>query len=162
MKKITIGFSRPKGKICPCLSWGIRLFQGWTPYSHVYVKFHSNSLDRDVIYQASGLQVNYIGSKLFYKHVHVVDEFSLEISDEDYRKMMQYTVDNAGKPYSLKSIFAILFKIESWCDGDDSFVCSELIGEILRKYTDVSIDKSSEALTPKDIHRYLTSIKKAP
>ena len=153
MKNITIGFSRPKGKICPCFSWGIRLFQGWTPYSHVYIKINSKSLDRDLIYQASGTQVNFMGSELFYGHVHVFEEFEIQIKDEDYIEMMKFCIDNAGKPYSARDILAILFSSEKLLDGREKFICSELVGIILEDYADISSGKKIP--TPKDIYNLL-------
>lgn len=155
MKNITIGFSRPKGNICPCFSWGIRLFQGWTPYSHVYVKIKSKSFDRELIYQASGTQVNFMGSKLFYERVHMFNEFKLQIKDEDYIEMMRFCIDNAGKPYSMMDIFAILFKNEKLLDGREKFICSELVGIILKNYAKIPINKKTGMLTPKNIYNLL-------
>ncbi len=157
MKKIIIGFSRPKGVTCPCFSWAIRAYQGWTDYSHCYIKFHSKSLDRDIVYQASGLQVNFIGNLFFEDHVHVIKEFEIEITDKDYRKIMQLSVDNAGKPYSLMQILGMLYAEifgtmpEVFKDGDQKYICSELVGEILVKYCNYEFDKDLETLSPKDI-----------
>ncbi len=155
MKKIYVGFSRPKGKLCPCFSWGIRAFQGWTPYSHVYVKIESKSFERDLIYQASGLQVNFMGSNYFYEHVHMIEEFEVSISDENFKKMVQFCIDNAGKPYSKRDIAAILFQKEEWLDGRDKFICSELAAIILEDYTDVSFNKPLGLVTPKNIYEML-------
>lgn len=155
MKKITVGFSRPKGNIFPFFSWGIRIFQGWTDYSHVYVKTNSKKLNRDIIYQASGLQVNFIGANYFYEHVHVIKEFVIEIEDSDYLNMMRFMVDNAGKPYSFRDILAISLKSKKLLDGDKGFVCSNLIGTILHKFKGLSSDKNIELLIPKDIYNIL-------
>ncbi|HLD91720.1 MAG TPA: hypothetical protein VI911_12035 [Patescibacteria group bacterium] len=158
MKKMIIGFSRPKGKAFPWFSWVIRAKQGFTRYSHVYVKFSSLSIQREIIYQASGTQVNYIGSVLFYKHVHVVEEFEIEISDEQYLKMMQYMVDNAGKPYSIKNILANVFRSEKLLDGDEGFVCSELAGDILEKFKGLVFDKPLDIIQPKDVYIVLKTL----
>src|SRR5690349_251313 len=105
MKTIAIGFSRPKK--FNILSWLIMKVQR-TEYSHVYVRFHSDSLDRDLIYQASGLQVNFVGGTLFKDHHLTVKEFSLSVTDETYKNTLQFAVDKAGMPYSIKQLFGIL------------------------------------------------------
>jgi len=158
MRKITVGFSRPKGKIFPVFSWAIRAYQGWTDYSHTYVKFTSSSLGRDIVYQASGLQVNFIGSKLFYDHVHVIDEFEFEVTDEAYKKVMQFCIDNAGKPYSMRDIFAILLKIDKLLDGNKKFICSELVAHILQDCINISCEKAPGLVTPKDLYSLLKSL----
>lgn len=61
MEQITIGFSKSK-KFLPIGSWLIRAYMG-TPYSHVYLKFYSQSLNRTLIYEAVGGGVRFIGSK---------------------------------------------------------------------------------------------------
>lgn len=157
MKKLIVGFSRPKGKLFPCFSWGIRLFQGWTQYSHVYLKFKSSSLSRDIIYQASGLQVNFIGKKMFYDHVHVIKEFELELTDADYIQMMKFFIDNAGKPYSIKDIIAILFNKPNLSDGNDSFICSELVALVLNRYIGISFNKPLGLLSPKDVYKIINT-----
>src|SRR5258708_2144045 len=106
MKTIKVGFSRPKAWFVP-FSWLIRLCLK-TPYSHVYIKTHSDSLNRDIIYQASGLQVNFVGNILFESKENIVKEFSLDISDEIYTNMMQDSIDIAGGPYSMWQIFNTL------------------------------------------------------
>lgn len=158
MKKIKIGFSKPKNHIFPIFSWGIRLFQGWTDYSHVYLKFHSDSLDKDIIYQASGLQVNFVGNELFSKHVHIIKEFEIEIDDNDYINLLQFAVDNAGKPYSIIDIIAILFNKPKLLDGNKKYICSELIATILAKYYLMTGNKSYGMYTPKDIYNFLDSL----
>jgi len=155
MKYITIGFSRPKGKKFPIFSWGIRFFQGWTDYSHVYLKFSSNSLDRDIIYQASGTQLNFMGSKIFEDHAHMIEEFVLEINDTDYRSLLQFCIDNAGKPYSIRDILAILLKSRKLLDNESGFVCSNLMGYILQNYLKITLNKDYEMYTPKDIYSIL-------
>lgn len=155
MKKITIGFSRPK-KWNP-LSYLIMKIQG-TPYSHVYLQFESTSLDRKLVYQASGLQVNFIGSVLFQDHHMTVKEFELEISDEAHKKTLQKAVDLAGMPYSKTQLFDILihhFTGKSVLkDGRSAYVCSELVAEML-KDLDIHMPEDLDVVEPKDIYEVL-------
>ena len=53
ISKITIGFSRPKNKVFPIGSWLIRLYMR-SAYSHTYVRFYSESINRTLVYEAVG------------------------------------------------------------------------------------------------------------
>jgi hypothetical protein len=157
MKKVVIGFSRPKK--CSLLSKLIMKVQG-TPYSHIYVKFYSASLNRELIYQASGLQVNFVGSIFFYDHHIAVKEFELEISDEVHLEALRFAVDKAGTPYSIKQLFSILAYMLTgkllFRDGREAYVCSELIGEMLAEKIKITINKDLDIVIPKDIYNILS------
>lgn len=131
---ITIGFSRHKG-FAP-LSWLIRLCEG-TSFSHAYLRFRSESLDRDMIYQATGSGVNFVGTVLFEQTAQVVEEYSIEIDDATRKKLLQWCVDNAGKPYGRMQILGIslvmlakLVKLRirnPFPNGNGAYVCCELV-----------------------------------
>jgi hypothetical protein len=157
MKNITIGFSRPKNKIFPFFSWFIRLFQGWSDYSHVFLKINSKSIEREIIYQASGLQVNFVGNDYFKTHIHNIKEFNFKITNKDYKKLLQFMVDNSGKPYSIFQIIGILFYkinpklIKIFINNDKKYICSELIGKIINDYIGIKINNNLDFLTPKNL-----------
>lgn len=157
MKTIAIGFSRPKKT--KILSWLIQKVQG-TDYSHVYLKFTSEKLKRNLIYQASGLQVNFIGEQLFTEHCTVVKECKIDVCDDTYTKIMTFAVDRAGYPYSFKqllniAIYMITGKAKTFTSGREAYVCSELAGEILKNILKIAIEKNLDILTPEDIDKAL-------
>lgn len=166
MEKIIIGFSKSKKKL-PVFSWLIRAVLG-THFSHVYIKFFSNHHKRWLIYQASGTQVNFMAEEHFNNLNEVTDEFELEITPESKFDMMCFCIDNAGAPYGLKEIFGIF--LNQVCekayqylkcifkDGQQSYVCSELVSYILRDYANVSIEKDYDLVTPKDVYTILKDI----
>lgn len=155
MKTITIGFSKSTKKFA-IGSLLIRWYMG-APYSHVYLKFKSSSLDRVLIYEAVGAGVRFIGANRWASHAEEVSSFNIEISDENYTKLMQFCVDNAGIEYgffqNLGILFANLCKLKKnpLTDGNN---CSEAIGEIL-ELEGYKINKDLNLLTPKDIHLIL-------
>lgn len=157
MKTVAIGFSRPnKFKI---LSWLIRKVEK-TEYSHVYIKFTSDKYKRNLIYQASGLQVNFVGETVFKDHCEIVKECIIQVSDETYTKMMTFAIDKAGYPYSLKQLFNIAIymctgKARILNSGRESYVCSELAGEMLKTILNVPISEDLDIVTPKDIDQAL-------
>lgn len=157
MKTIAIGFSRPK--TWKLLAWVIQTVQG-TPYSHVYIKFTSNKYQRNLIYQASGLQVNFVGEQVFKDHCTVVKECIIQVSDETYDKMMTFAIDKAGYPYSLKQLFNILIymatnKTDILSDGRSGYVCSELAAEMLKTILGIPITENLDIVTPKDVDKAL-------
>ncbi len=145
-RKIIIGFSKPRGKFKP-FSWAIRLVEG-TPYSHVYIRTHSDKLDVDLIYQASGAQVNFMGLQHFNNHAIRLFEFEHEIPDQTYDAFMRWAIINSGADYSIKQPLGILLikmfnlKRNPFANGSFAWVCSELAGFVLSSFLEVNIDKS--------------------
>ena len=136
--KIQVGFSRHKG-FAP-LSWLIMLCEG-TRFSHAYVRIRAESLDRDLIYQATGAGVHFVGKPLFDETAQVVEEYEIDIPDENRKKLLQWCVDNAGKPYGHLQLVGIglirlakLIKIRitnPFSNGTKAYVCCELVAEAL-------------------------------
>lgn len=161
MKQIIVGFSRPK-KWKPFAK--LIMFTFKISYDHVYIKFHSNTYERDIIYQASKRMVNFIGTTLFESENIVIQEFPVQISDINYISLMQFVIDNAGKPYSLKEILGLALvkmcsffgkTIENPCkEGTDEYVCSVLAGYILKNYTKEDIDTDFQDITPKYLYDF--------
>lgn len=155
MKTITIGFSKSKKKF-PIGSWLIRAYMG-TPYSHVYLRFYSKSLDRTLIYEAVGDGVRFIGLKSWENHAAEVDSFDLEISEDIYISLLQYCVDNAGYEYGfMQNIGIVLAKVlnlntNPFQTGSN---CSEEVYKILQ-LSGYSLDKNKNLVTPKDINEAL-------
>jgi len=155
MKTITVGFSKST-KPFAVGSWLIRWYMG-TEYSHVYIKFHSPSLERTLIYEAVGAGVRFIGLDRWQSHAQEVASFQLTLSDENYKRLMQFCVDNAGIDYGFFQNIGILVanvaKLERnlFNDGKN---CSEEIGEIL-ELEGFDIEKDFNLLTPKDIYEIL-------
>lgn len=165
MEKIIVGFSRPKKWML--FAWLIMKGYGIN-YSHVYIKFHSNSYNKDIIYQASKNMINFMGTAVFNLEDISVKEFEIEISDSNKIALMQFAIDNAGKPYSVKEAIGLglvricaLFgkKITNPLkSGTDSYVCSVLADYILENYANKDIPGDFEDSDPKYIHDYLISI----
>ncbi len=156
MKTIIIGFSK---SIKPFAigSILIRWYMG-TPYSHTYLKFHSDSLDRTLIYEAVGAGVRFIGADRWAGHAQEVASFQLEIQDANYKSLMQTCVDNSGIDYGFMQNIGVL--IANACKSEknlfnDGENCSEAIGQIL-ELEGYKFTKELNLLTPKDIFDALT------
>lgn len=167
MDKITVGFSRPK--TFKLFAWVIMKTYN-IPYDHVYVKFHSESYDRDIIYQASNLMVNFMSPVVFESANVIVDEFEIDILEENKLKMIQFAIDNAGKPYGFMEAVGLglvrlceLFgkKIKNpFGGGTQNYVCSVIAGYILEQYAGAQIPGDFENVSPPIMYNYLMSLKK--
>jgi len=167
MKNITIGFSTGHTLFARL----IRMFEGNVPYSHVFIKFHSDTFERDIIYQASGLQVNFIGAILFATKVKIIKEFKLEVNDQAYKRIMQFAIDNAGTPYGYKQLLGMgIVRIAKlfnktiknpFSDGKATYVCSELAGTVLQSFIiKHDIPLNLETSGPKDLYKFLEKLNK--
>jgi hypothetical protein len=161
MDQIIFGFSRPKSGFQP-FSWAIQFFTA-SNISHAYVKFYSAKYDRWLIYQASGLAVNFTNTEIFEAKETVVEEFEIPISDEAKQKTIQFAIDNCGAPYGILQIFGILLvilakkigiKIPNILYNSSTFVCSELAADILKEIGNGS-ELDPKVTTPVDLKNYL-------
>lgn len=155
---ITIGFSRPKHKLLPVGSWLIRLYQG-TSYSHVYLKFYSKSLDRVLIYEAVGGGVRFVSQQVWNSKAEEVVQVSLNISDANYKTLLQYCVDHAGVKYGVLQnvgvVISELLKLKHnlFTSGVN---CSEIVAQILQ-LEGYTFSKNLNLVTPKDIELTLSN-----
>lgn len=155
MRRVVVGFSRPRGFFKP-FSWAIRLVER-TQFSHVYIRSRAEALGVDLIYQASGLQVNFMGLSHFREKALSLYEFEAELSDESYRKFMRWAIENSGANYSTKQPLGILliklFNLgcNPFDNGRSAWVCSELVGFVLSEFLDLKVDVDLETIGPRGI-----------
>lgn len=170
---IIVGFSKPKNHIFPIFSWLIRLFEGGTKYSHVYVRWYSLGARVDACYEASGTQVHFVGKKVFDEKIQPVYEYQLEINRETYRKLLHFCMSNAGVKYGIKQVFGIAWqrlnkllgrKVDNpFSDGNKSWICSELVAAIFIDVVGLEVSKEVEneldSASPKNIKDILDRTK---
>lgn len=167
MNSILVGFSKPKMKF-PILSWMIRLLEN-TKYSHVYIKWESDWLQRDIVYEASGMMVHFKEGTAFEEHAETVHLFDVECGLESKKKIIQKCMDYSGNPYGLKQLFGILIvkilrifgkDIENpFADGNKTWVCSEIVSELLEEL-EITFPVNQDNITPKDIFNGLSKIER--
>ena len=153
MKTITIGLSRHIG--FNIISLGIRLFQK-TTYSHAYIKIHIPEIDRTAVFQATGIGVNFTSLEVFNSKDIKINEWDVTVSDEIFNNILCFCFDEVGKPYSIKMIIGIIFyTLFSWklfkSDKLNSFICSELVGYVLKLIGVIHQDQCLDYFTPKDV-----------
>lgn len=166
MEQLIIGFSRSKKRF-PVYGWLIMLFEG-TPFSHVYIRWYSQGLDRNIIYQASGQAVNFMNPATWTEHNKVVEEFQIPVSEDQKKKIVQFAMDNVGIPYGWKAAIGMGYmKIMSWFgkkvknpfrDGRSAYVCSELVATMLTDYFGANIKDDLDSAGPAIVYDYIKRI----
>jgi len=157
--KIILGFSIPKDHPFPILSWIIKLVDK-TPYSHVYIRWKSKSMEVDVAYHAAGSIVHFLGKKEFDKKIQPIEEYELEINKECYRKLVKKCMEKAGTDYGKKQALGLglqkIFKLKEnpFSDGEKSDVCSETAMEIMSDIRpDIKSNISRDEIWPSDVNK---------
>jgi hypothetical protein len=167
MEKIIVGFSKPKS--WKPFAWLIMKGYGIS-YDHVYIKFYSDSYDRDIIYQASSTMVNFMSPQIFIKNNEIIKQFEFNLSEETNIKLIQYCIDNAGTPYGIKEVFGLIWVrinelfgkkiLNPFRDGKKTFVCCELAAIILKEFLNIEIKEDLDTINPKELYELIESVKK--
>lgn len=160
MKTITIGFSVSNSKYS-IFSRAICYVQK-TPFSHVYTRFNWPAAGADIVYQASGLQVNFESFARFQSHSTPIAEFTFQVSDFTWHRIAAFMLNRLSRPYSVKSILGLFLKMTGIRktniikDGPDAYVCSEL-AEDIGTLIGVPFKISSEESGPKEVYEALVA-----
>lgn len=163
--KIKIGFSRPR-KWKPFAA--LIMCAYGCPFSHVYLKLRAEKYDRDLIYQASGTMVNFMSPDVFLDHNEIVREFELDVVSGKYLELVQFCIDNAGKPYSFKEVCGLAWvrlmeifgkKVENPLGGGtQNYVCSVLADYVIDNFTAVKSPGEFENMSPLDVWNFLVAL----
>lgn len=152
MKTVIVGFSSHKG----IFSWLIRTCTK-SKVSHAYIRLPIEEYGKDVIFQASGLTVNYCSGDVFRSHSQVIEEYLVEISDEQAKKNELYRITECGKPYSMNQVYGFMYVLgmrqigknvpNPFSDGAHSYVCVETAANHVGA-------PNAESMTQEDFRRW--------
>lgn len=149
MRKIVIGASR-NDKI------GSKLIRWWigANYSHVYARWYLSTQDREIVYHAAHGMVHFKPFSKFIQENDIVEEFKIELTDEQFAKFSAKCIDLSGEKYSkLQLLQIVLCDISSGriaAQDQKGYICSELMAELLEDLGYKFI-KPRYLVTPKDI-----------
>jgi len=132
---ISIGFSTPKKtKISSAL---IKFWTG-KPYSHVFITWKSEKLNRTLVYHASSGSVHFLSIDSFKKNNNILSMYNLNIDNEQYLHLVRKCIDLAGERYGYLELLKIvindvcaLINIDCKMINNRGYICSELLGELL-------------------------------
>lgn len=167
--KLVVGLSKRIGKFEP-FSWAIQ-FAGKRPYSHAYIRFYSRAYDRNLVYQASGMAVNFMEYKNFLKQEKVYAEFELSVSKETTLKTIHYAIDHVGEPYGMLEaagigiyllcrFFGLKLKNNPFASNKKT-VCAKLVENILNEFLKQGIKINPNVVMPGDIFDAMAACPKA-
>lgn len=166
MKSIIIGFSHPSS--FSLHAWLIEKIDG-APFDHAYLRFHSDNLDRDIIYQSNWRGVQFIGAILWTTTTTPVQEFSIQVSDDNYNKMMQFCVDNAGISYGYLAVIGegireLASKVgwninNPFNQSQTTEFCSQIVTNCLNIADPSQFNLDADNVSPKNLNDLLTKLK---
>lgn len=155
MEKIYIGFSSHNGSI---LSGLIKKVEG-SEFSHVYIRKISKY--GEYVYQASGLQVNFMNIDIFKKHNSIIEEYEFDLPDDKKDDLIAFFIKYAGAGYATSNLFRILamlaaervgIHLDLKGDGDQTFICSELGAFFCESILEIQIPENIDFITPKRLN----------
>lgn len=157
MRILRVGFSKPKSKLA-IGSFLIRVAEN-CDFSHAFLRWTSNSIDRDLVYQASRGMVHFVSGAKFDTLAETVRMYEIELTDQQFSEITTKCIDLAGTKYGFFQLVGMglerLTGVKNpFRDGDKTLVCSELVGEVLRQLYNMDLDL--EYAGPKELE-YLIS-----
>lgn len=152
MRKLIIGFSDGGNTLSALIKFTTK-----SKVSHVFVMLVED--DETVIYQASGLTVNYENYKHFLTHEKIIELYSLDLTDEDYEKLNKFRLQNVGLPYAGRELIGFLWVLAArqvlgekvknpLSTGDHAYVCVDIAAAHL------PLGSTEGTMTPEDLRRW--------
>ena len=162
--KFKVGFSKSTIKF-PLFSWLIQLFE-WSKFSHTYIEFRLDCVDRTLIFQSSKGMVNIMDKDVFLQENEIVSEFEIDVPLNVYEDMINELTSNAGVKYASKqNVGIVLVRIANlfgktmknpWRCG---YNCSELVFTHVIKHIYPTETRDPDLVTPKEVHNILKTHK---
>jgi len=160
---VIITFTKPKGKFVP-ISWLIRLFDGFSKYSHVALEWDCAYTNLSSAYHASGSNVHLLNKPLFDKKIVRIKKYTFTLTEEEILKHFAFYHKHAGTTYSQKQILGIflckigLAKSNPFTDGSHGQVCSEVVGRWLLEVKGIDVGSDLDNTGPKQIDQFLSKL----
>lgn len=165
--QLYVGFSTPYDQT-ELLGWIIRTVEK-APYSHTYLCWYSNYFDKKIVYQASGLEVNFVSLDRFQEQNKVVAEFVLEVPDSKEKEISRYCLEVLGTPYGIRHLIGLglvkLWKLlfnktirNPFRDRKNSEICVECVAKVLIDILKVDIGEDIEEMGLHDLYRVLEKV----
>lgn len=148
MKTLRVGFSSHSS----IFSKLIKFFTS-SDVSHTYIRIPVPEYSTSVVFQASYFTVHYLTAQVFEAHADIIEEYEIEVSDEQYLLSEKFRVTEVGKPYSYTQILGFLWvlvnrkfgrKIHNpLSNGNSAYVCVEVVTNCIGL-------PDGECMTPED------------
>lgn len=150
MKKVIVGFSHSYNIFGKIIRWATS-----SKVNHVFIMFEEDGVD--IVFQASGLAVNYVNYSRFLDHSKILETYSLWMTDEEWTKCKHDQLLKLGTPYSWRDIVGFIWVLlnrkfdrdveNPLSDGDYAYICVDLTAEQLGY-------EWESTMTPEDMRRW--------
>lgn len=159
--KIIVGFSTPKK--FNLFSWLIKKV-GKSDFSHAYISYWDKEAERWVVYQASGLKVNFESLINFRKREIRVAEFEVPVSEKTFKKIRGFAIDNVGAGYAVLKILGFPWvllcrslgkKVKNPFTEKGTFFCSDLDTVILEEIVKDGDTLDPDTEMPVDLYNFM-------
>ena len=155
--KIIVGFSRARN-VFKFGSTAIQLAEKRN-FGHAYIRYYSDEKQCDILAQASHGFVNEMNFDIFKETNTVVKEYTLECTEEQFKKVLQFVGSKLGAKYSQMQIILIAikkvlrFEVKQY-NKDKYFICSEFAA-VICNILDIEVPKELDYFTPSDLDTLL-------
>jgi|SRR5271165_6696541 len=166
MKNIIIGFSKPKK--FSLHGFIIEKIDN-SQFDHTYLRFNLDQIERNIVFQSIAVGVQLVSEAEFQGLCTPVEEYQLEISDDQFLILLQFCFDKAGKPYGLLDVVGlgiskILAKIgiknlNPFYEGDATYFCSQLVAQCLDNIDPMDFKLNADNISPGDLRNLLQQLK---
>lgn len=159
MTTLKIQFTRP-AKGIKVLSWVIRKVLH-TEYSHVLARWFGAKGKIEVVWEAAGSSIRFLGPIAHKNKYIIVKEYSIVLDKNEYLKLIEYTHEfahvNYGKMQLIGMLFARVFslKYNPISQGKSEQVCSEAIAGLLSYVKGWHIDINLDVYGPDAFEKWL-------
>jgi hypothetical protein len=170
VRNITVGFSKSRKKF-PIGSWTIRLYQGFSAFSHCYIRLKMDNAyyESDKLLHASEGKVQAMSGTQFDKRHCVVEEFTIHVPDWLYVEVVKELHEASGDDYSILQnlgIFVVdvarIFGIKMHNPWISGWNCSEFVAVVLLQILpDEFAGIDPNTITPKQVNRILKDLAKS-
>lgn len=158
-RTLKIQFTRPR-KGCAILSFLIRLILG-TKYSHVLARWDAAGGEIDLVWEAAGSSIRFLGPIAHANRYKVVRQFDIPLTRTEYKRLIKYTHKYAhvdyGKWQLVGMLIARIFRMKKnlVSQGEAEQVCSEAVAGLLKYVKEWDIDINMDVYGPDALETYL-------
>ncbi len=159
MQQLKIQFTRPAGKY-KLLSWLIRKILD-TSYSHVLARWQGARGKVDIVWEAAGSYIRFLGPIAHANKYNVIHEYVVELDKAEYVRLIEYTHRYAhvdyGKWQLLGMLLARLLRLKKnpISQGEAEQVCSEAVYGLLNYVKGWESDLNFDVYGPDALEAWL-------
>lgn len=156
---IIVGFSKP---VKFTLHGWLIMKIDEAPFDHAYIRVKLDKLQREIVFQSIAIGIQIVSVTEFETLSQPIEEYELDVSEEQFISLLQFCIDNSGKSYGLLAVIGLgiaklLGKIgikinNPFGEGKTSSeFCSEVITSALDNIDPKDFNLDPDNVSPEDL-----------